>query len=58
MGKNDEALKNLRLALDGSAKRLAKDPKAADLRERAVNDPRLLTLRQLPEFQQLTAPPK
>jgi tetratricopeptide (TPR) repeat protein len=58
MGKNDEALKNLRRALDGSAKRLAKDPKAADLRDKATNDPQLLTLRQLPEFQQLTAPPK
>ena len=58
MGKNEPALKNLRRALEDSAKRLATNPKATDLRAKAAADPQLAILRQLPEFQQLVAPPK
>ncbi len=55
-GNTTEALQNLKLALDMSAKRLAKDPKAHDLQDVARTDNRLDRLRSLPEFQKLVPP--
>jgi len=56
LGKSQEALPALRHAADLSAKRLRQDSKARDLRAEAGQDPRFVSLRQMPEFQQLTAP--
>ena len=56
MGNQAEALQNLKTALDMSAKRLAKDPKARDLVDAARTDNRLDRLRSLPEFQKLIPP--
>jgi tetratricopeptide (TPR) repeat protein len=56
MGNQTEALQNLKIALDMSAKRLAKDPKARDLQAAARTDNRLDRLRSLPEFQKLVPP--
>ena len=55
-GNQTESLQNLKLALDVSAKRLAKDPKARDLVDAARTDNRLDRLRALPEFQKLVPP--
>ena len=56
MGNTAESLQNLKKALDLSAKRLAKDPKARDLQDAARTDGRLDHLRALPEFQKLVPP--
>jgi tetratricopeptide (TPR) repeat protein len=52
-GQSTEALQNLKIALDLSAQRLAKDPKARDLVTAARTDPRLERIRSLPEFQKI-----
>ncbi|MGA2246779.1 MAG: DUF2723 domain-containing protein, partial [Verrucomicrobiota bacterium] len=56
MGKPTEALQDLKTALDQSAQRLTKDPKARDLQAAARSDNRLDSLRSLPEFQKLVPP--
>ena len=56
IGKSAEALSALRQALDLNAKRRQLDPKAADLRTNAQQEPRFAPLRQLPEFQKLVKP--
>jgi tetratricopeptide (TPR) repeat protein len=56
LGKSQEAMPALRRAIDLSAKRLTQDPKARDLRAAAAQDSRFLSLHQMPEFKQLTAP--
>jgi hypothetical protein len=56
MGKSQEALPLLRRALDLSVKRNAADPKARDLVAAARRDPNFASLRDTPEFKQLTAP--
>jgi tetratricopeptide (TPR) repeat protein len=58
MGKTPDSLKNLRRALEESDKRLAKDPKALNLRLRAPTDPNLVRITNSPEFQSLIAAPK
>jgi len=55
-GKPTESIEALRHALDNNAKRLAKDPKATDLRANARTNPEFNPLRQMPEFQKLVAP--
>ena len=55
-GKNSEALENLRVAMDLSAKRLQRDPKAADLAATNLSDQRFDALRSLPEFQKIVPP--
>jgi tetratricopeptide (TPR) repeat protein len=55
LGKSAEALSALRQALDLSAKRLQRDPKAHDLLVNAKTEERFSPLRQLPEFQKLLA---
>ena len=54
LGKPQEALTALRRALDLSAKRKATDPKARDLAAEALKDASFTTLRENPEFKQLT----
>jgi len=54
--KNAECLEALRHALDNNTKRLAKNPKATDLRASARTNPYFEPMRQLPEFQKLVAP--
>jgi tetratricopeptide (TPR) repeat protein len=56
LGKSPEALQSLRTALDLSAKRLATNPTASNLLLLARTDPRLNSLRNLPEFQALVPP--
>ena len=56
LGNSTEALATLRQALDLSAKRLRQNPRAKDLIAEAQQDARFATLRQMPEFKQLTAP--
>ena len=53
LGKNAEALPALSNALDLSAVRLQKNPKALDLASAARNDERFSRLKQTPQFQQL-----
>jgi cytochrome c-type biogenesis protein CcmH/NrfG len=55
-GKTAEALENLRSAMDLSAKRLKKDPKARDLAANYRTDNRFDSVRNLPEFQKLVPP--
>jgi tetratricopeptide (TPR) repeat protein len=57
VGNPTESLKNLKLALDISARRLATNPSARDLLGALRNDTRFDRLRSLPEFQKL-APAK
>jgi thioredoxin-like negative regulator of GroEL len=52
-GKTNEALKNLGVCLDLSAKRRLTNPAARDLVAEARNDARFNTLRNEPEFQKL-----
>ncbi len=56
LGKSPEALLALRQAIELSSQRLKTDPKALDLRAKALQDPHFSALRQLPEFKQVTAP--
>jgi tetratricopeptide (TPR) repeat protein len=56
IGKPAEAVSALRQALDLSAKRLQRDPKARDLLANAKKEERFAPLRQLPEFQKLVSP--
>ena len=55
-GRSAEALQNLKIALEISAKRLATNPTARDLTTTARTDPRLAGLRSRPEFQKLVSP--
>ncbi len=57
LGEPREAVSALRHAIDLSAQRLRQDPKARDLRAAAAQDARFASIRQLPEFKELTAPP-
>jgi thioredoxin-like negative regulator of GroEL len=56
LGKSAEALAALRQALDLSAKRLQRDPKARDLLASARKEEHFAPLRQLPEFKKLVPP--
>jgi thioredoxin-like negative regulator of GroEL len=56
LGKQADALTALRRALDLSAARLKKDPKARDLLANARKDERFNPIRQTPEFKQLVPP--
>ena len=56
LGKTNQALENLRISLDLSAKRLKQNPKARDLLAEARKDHRFDTLRHLPEFQKVVPP--
>jgi tetratricopeptide (TPR) repeat protein len=53
LGKSSEALAALKQALEQSAERLQRDPKARDLLKEARRDARFDTLRQTLEFQNL-----
>jgi thioredoxin-like negative regulator of GroEL len=53
LGKPGEALQALRQALQLSAERRLRDPKARDLRAELQQDPRFAALRPLPEFKAL-----
>ena len=53
VGKSAEALSALRQALDLSAKRLQRDPKARDLLASARKEERFGTMRQTPEFKKM-----
>ena len=55
-GQSNEALADLKVALELNAKRLAKDPKANDLLKTVPQDPRFTSLHNLPEFKKLIAP--
>ena len=52
-GKTEPALSALRGGIAFSNQRLAREPKARDLRAEAKSDPRLANVRQLPGFQEL-----
>ena len=56
MGKNSEALDNLRIAMNLNAKRLQQNPKASNLAATNRSDPRFDALRNLPEFQKIVPP--
>jgi tetratricopeptide (TPR) repeat protein len=56
VGKPTEALSALRQALDLSAQRLQRDPKARDLLASARKEDRFGPMRQMPEFKQLVPP--
>jgi len=56
LGKQDEALQNLRKALDLSARRLKTNPKARDLTVDLQKDHRFDGLRNLQTFQQIVSP--
>jgi len=55
-GRTNEALADLRRAVQFNAKRLRHDPKAPDLLQNLPKDPRLESLRQHPEFLRLLTP--
>ncbi len=55
LGKSQEAITSLRTALQLSNRRLAADPKAANLQATAAGDNRFASLRALPEFQKLVS---
>jgi hypothetical protein len=55
-GHRTEALADLKLALELSAKRRAQDPKAPDLAAAVRNDARFAAIRDLPEFRRLVPP--
>ena len=55
-GRSTEALQNLKIALEISAKRVAANPAARDLAATVRTDPRFAGLRSLPEFQKLVSP--
>ena len=52
-GKTDDALKNLRLSIDSSSKRLLTNPAAHNLLTDVRSDPRFNPIRNLPEFQKI-----
>lgn len=56
LGKTNESLQDLRLALDLNAKRLKQNPKAPNLLAEARKDPRFDPIRNLPEFKRLVPP--
>ncbi len=56
LGKGAEAVKSLAVSLQLSGRRLATDPKASNLLERAAVDGRFQSIRALPEFQKLVGP--
>ena len=56
LGKSAEALQSLRQAVDLSSRRLARDPKAHDLRAQAETDGRFTALRATPEYKSIFAP--
>jgi tetratricopeptide (TPR) repeat protein len=55
LGKSSEALAALKQALELSAERVQRDPKARDLLKEARRDARFDTLRQTPEFKNLVS---
>jgi tetratricopeptide (TPR) repeat protein len=55
LGQNAGAIDALKKAVDLSTKRLAQDPKAADLRGKAATDPEFAKLHDMPEFKALVA---
>ena len=57
LGKSNEALQALSKALELSAKRLAKQPTAPDLRKNAATNQSFASVRARPEFQALVGPP-
>jgi tetratricopeptide (TPR) repeat protein len=56
LGKNNEALQDLRTSLNLSAARLKTNPGARDLLAEARKDQRFDSLRNLPDFQKLVPP--
>jgi Flp pilus assembly protein TadD len=56
LGKPDQALQNLRQALDLNALRLKSNPTAHDLLSEARTDQRFNPLRNLPGFQKIVPP--
>jgi thioredoxin-like negative regulator of GroEL len=55
-GKTDAALKDLRICVDESSKRLATNPAANNIVADARKDPRFNSIRDLPEFQKIIPP--
>jgi len=55
-GQSNEALADLKVAMELNVKRLAQNPKANDLLKTVSQDPRFTALHNLPEFQKLIAP--
>ena len=56
LGKNDEALKDLKTAIDLSDQQLKTNPQALNVRTAVRSEPSFTALRNLPEFQKLVAP--
>jgi len=56
LGKSDESLENLKIALDLNARRLKSNPTANDLLSQARVDTHFDSVRNLPEFQKLVPP--
>jgi tetratricopeptide (TPR) repeat protein len=56
LGKTNDALENLRAAMNLNAKRLQRDPNAHDLVATNLTDARFDALRPLPEFQKIVPP--
>jgi tetratricopeptide (TPR) repeat protein len=56
LGKPADSLPALKKALDLSAQRLKRDPKAFNLLEQTRKDARFSAMRQMPEFQKLVSP--
>jgi thioredoxin-like negative regulator of GroEL len=55
-GKTDAALKDLRICVDESSRRLATNPAANNIVADARKDPRFNSIRDLPEFQKIVPP--
>jgi hypothetical protein len=53
--KETQAIDSLRMALEGSNKRRAKDPSAPNLHSNALTDASFNSIRQSPGFQRLIA---
>jgi thioredoxin-like negative regulator of GroEL len=53
--KETQAIDSLRMALEGSEKRRAKDPNAPNLHSNVLTDPTFNSIRQSPAFQRLVA---
>lgn len=56
VGKTNEAIRSLTLALQLNQRRLAEDPKSSNLQVLAASDARFLSLHPMPEFQNLVLP--